>query len=890
MLSLIATSRTFAKQRLQRRRIVLAGGIALLALAATALRGGAQGTAIAQVPGVNAHCTVPAGEKPWMNTGQTPTCRALEALAAMTEDEKLAFRGSLPRLGLNNGGGSDGPSGIAGGGGRNGAPPPPRSLGVTLFPSEQILAATWDRSLAKRYGQALGEEVAGKGSNVMVSPTIVLMRGWHWGRAAESFGEDPYLTAEMLVPELQEIQGHKAISVLKHFVVDGQEMFRPRVSAVVSERALQEIYFPAWKAAVQRAGLGAVFCESNRVNGLNPCESPDLVGRLREWGFDGYIRPEPGFDPVRAIKAGTDEVQGPAFQAAIQSGAVPASKLDETVLHHLVPNFRLGIYDAPASGKPENAVSTPEHQRLAVEVGTAGTVLLKNKDHILPFDSRVKTIAVIGDDASANAMLQATNQPVFVEKFVSPLEGIARRAGTTVKINYARGTLGVIASLAAITPDMLKTAGGDSHGLRATFWSGEDWSGEPVGTRTDTTIDLTAAPLPQLQLPAPPAPPAGGPAAGRGAGGPGGGRGGGPRTAYSARWEGTLTPATTGLYRFAISGAGNAALWVNNETIATMKPGAPNPAHGVVRLTAGTPAPIKLDYTTRGGNNPTIRLGWQPPDPSMTAETTKAAKESDVAVVFVGERLGEGTDKQSLNLPGDQDELIATVAKINPRTVVVINTPTPIAMPWLDQVAAVVYAGYPGQSSGDIIAPIVFGDVNPSGKLVVTFPASPQQGPGAAAANYPGLDGQTVARDEGILVGYRYFDSRNQEPLFPFGFGLSYTTFRYGPLKLDAAQDRWTAHVDIANSGSRAGAEVVQLYLGYPAGANEPPRVLKGFEKISLKPGEGKSVSIPLDRDALSVWDDGSKQWTTFPGSYVVSVGSSSRDIRAKTTFTVPPR
>jgi len=178
------------------KKIILAAIAMAWVFAATASRGGAQSAAIAQVPGITATCTVPPGEKPWMVTSQTPTCRALEALAAMTQDEKLAFRGSLPRLGLVNGGGSDGPHGIAGGGGRGGAAPPPRALGVTLFPSEQVLAATWDRSLAKRYGQALGEEVSGKGSNVMVSPTIVLMRGWHWGRAAESFGEDPYLTAE----------------------------------------------------------------------------------------------------------------------------------------------------------------------------------------------------------------------------------------------------------------------------------------------------------------------------------------------------------------------------------------------------------------------------------------------------------------------------------------------------------------------------------------------------------------------------------------------------------------------------------------------------------------------------------------------------------------------
>ena len=453
------------------KKIILAAIAVVWVLAATASRGGAQGAAIAQVPGIKATCTVPAGEKPWMVTSQTPTCRSLEALAAMTPDEKAAFRGSLPRLGLFNGGGTDGPQGIAGAGGRGGAPPAPRALGVTLLPSEHVLAATWDRSLAKRFGEALGEEVNGKGSNIMISPTIVLMRGWRWGRAAESFGEDPYLTTELLVPELQEIQGHKIISILKHYVTDGQEMFRPRVSATVSERALQEVYFPAWKAAVQRAGLGAVFCESNRTNGLNPCEDGDMLGRLRAWGFDGFVRPEPGLDNIKGIAAGTDEIPAAVWLSALQSGQANMTQLDLTVMHHLLPNFRLGIYDAPGTGKPENTVSTPAHQQLAVEVGTAGTVLLKNKGNVLPLDaSRVKSIAIIGDDAGPNVMVQATNQSVYLEHFVSPLDGITKRAGTAMKVTYAKGTAGITAVLPPIS-------GLQGQGFSATFWPTEDWTG-----------------------------------------------------------------------------------------------------------------------------------------------------------------------------------------------------------------------------------------------------------------------------------------------------------------------------------------------------------------------------------------------------------------------------
>jgi beta-glucosidase len=267
------------------------------------------------------------------------------------------------------------------------------------------------------------------------------------------------------------------------------------------------------------------------------------------------------------------------------------------------------------------------------------------------------------------------------------------------------------------------------------------------------------------------------------------------------------------------------------------------------------------------------------------AKAAAAAKQSDIAIVFAAEQLGEGMDKVTLPLPGDQDALIQAVAQANPRTIVVLHNSNPVSMPWLDQVAAVVEAFYPGQEAGSSIARLLFGDVNPSGKLAMTFPANERQGPGASFLDYPG-DGMTVDYSEGVLVGYRWYDAKNQQPLFPFGFGLSYTTFRYSDLQVEQkGGEQVTVTVRVTNAGKREGAEVVQLYLGSPAAAEEPPKQLKGFAKVWLKPGESKVVTMPMNKDNLSGWDEENHSWRVYPGTYSVMVGSSSRDIRLKGAF-----
>ncbi len=861
---------------------------------------------VARIPGIDpGPCSPGPEERPWLNPDQSPGCRALEAIAGMTLEEKLAElggitgRGANKRLGLTAGGGSDGPNGIA----TMGTSPSDRGRNVTAFANAVTLAATWDRNLAGEFGRAIGEEFAGKGSNSVLGPTVNIMRTWRWGRNGETFSEDPYLTAEMAVEEIRALNAQKVLTVLKHYAGNNQENTRcgvipdnAGVDARITEKALHEIYLPAFKAAVQRAGTGGIMCSYNQVNGKFACNHPELLGLLRAWGFDGFIAPDAAFaqrDPLTAALAGVTRVSGREIGNYIKEGKLQAADLDRMLYHNLTPYFRLGIYDAPSKGRPDADVSTAAHRVLARKVAEEGAVLLKNAAGALPIDSsRVKSIAVIGDDAGPNVTIGLTGSArVHATRVSAPLDAITARAGSGIRVTYARGTAGV-GPLASIPADALKPASGEGRGLTASYFNGADATGIPVVSRLEPgTWDVANPPAEYfgaLGLPVPAAPGA------KPAAGPGGAPGSGSaprRTAWSARWTGSLIPPVTGDYVFSVTGSGTAQLYVDHEpVVAMMRADFGQTVQGTIFLKAGRAVPLELKYSNASSIlGPGLSLGWQPPDPGMLAQAVEAARNADVAIVFAAERLGEGQDKVTLALPGDQDKLIEAVARANPRTVVVLHTSNPVSMPWLDKVAAVVEAFYPGQEAGSSIARLLFGDANPSGKLAMTFPANEHQGPGASFLEYPG-DGMTVNYAEGVLVGYRYYDAKEQEPLFPFGHGLSYTTFGYRDLRVEKTGDASAAvRVRVTNTGPREGAEVVQLYLGFPAAAEEPPRQLKGFEKVSLKPGESRVVTLALDAASFSAWDAESGAWRVFPGAYSIMVGSSSRDIRLKGAFDMLP-
>lgn len=873
-------------------------------------------------------CKTPAGDRPWTDTTQTPECRAAFALAAMTSDEKVAFRGTNERLGLVSPGGSDGPNGVIGGGFAVDQTPVTqgRSFNVTAFPTVITLGATWDRELAKKFGEAVGEEFHGKGMTSVTGPTINLLRTWRWGRSAETFGEDPFHISELVVPEILGIQSRKVIAVAKHFAGNNQENTRvgifpdnAGIDERITEKALFEIYFPHFRAAASRAHNGAIMCAYNQVNGVFSCNNKWMIDQLRSWGFDGYIVPDAAYalrSVEAAARAGVDNVNAIELGDLVKAGKLPASTIDAIAMHYLVPRFRLGIYDDTTRGNADANVSTPEHVALARDIAAQGAVLLKNKGDLLPLQSpgdrvprgghEVRSIAVIGDDAGPHVTVMETGSAhVYVDpaRLKTPLDGIKARAGSAIAIAYAEGTRG-IGRLPAIPSTAVRSTSGQP-GFDGVYWTNGRFSGAPAFTRVDQTIDFAAAP-PEVVAAAPgqggtppgrgDAPPAGRGEASAGAPGQGGrgrgaGGGRGARPNWSAKWTGTLTPPSSGTYRFSIAGGGTAQLYVDNRVVASiMRADFGMVAHGTIDLAGGRSVPIELKFSNDSNlTGQLLRLGWAPPEPALINDAVAAAKKADVAVVFAAELEGEGYDKRTLALPADQNALIDAVASANPRTVVVLHTSNPVAMPWIDKVASVIEAWYPGQEAGPSIASVLFGDVNPSGKLPMTFPVDEHQGPATSWMEYPG-DGYTANFNEGVLVGYRWYDAKGQQPLFPFGHGLSYTTFRYSDLQAKSAADSATVSVRVTNSGSRAGAEVAQLYLVYPAAAQEPPRVLKGFDKVMLKPGESRVVTFALDKDTLSAWDEASHAWKLYPGTYTAHVGSSSRDTRVMGAFAIVAR
>jgi beta-glucosidase len=824
-----------------------------------------------------------------MNTRLSPEQRAGLLVGQMTLDEKIAmvhgagypqppngagYAGVVPanaRLGIPALYLADSPVGVGNG-----------STQVTQWADTSALASTWDTSLASAYGSAYGAEQAGKGHNIALMPTINPVRLPLWGRAPETFSEDPYLTGAQAVPEIRAVQGKHVIATTKHFVANNQEILRSHINVVAAQRTLEEIYFPAFKMAVQQGKTGAIMCSYNRVNGTYACENAqNLTDTLRDaWNFDGLVMSDWGalHSTVKAARSGLDlEMPGVAdennlspldqlfggqyfgsrLKAAVLNGSVPESTLDAMVTHILTAMFRIGLFDhplpAPADVKTA-VVSTPAHQALSTKIATNGSVLLKNSRSLLPLSTgTVRSIAVIGDAASEHPQTAAGGSATVLpsQPVVTPLAGITARAGAGVHVTHARGTLGVTGPLTAVPA----TAFGS--GLTVQYFASNDLSGTPFATGTVPNLDYTGAPAAVAGHPV-----------------------------WSARYTGTLTAPATGDYRFSLSGGGNVRVWVDGTPVVSFAPMHEPNSYGLARITAGahtirveiTPFQATLVTVDAFAVTAGLHLGWQPQENLMVDEAATAAHAADVAVVVVSVPAAEGMDRSSLALPGDQDRLISAVAAANPHTIVVLNSSSAVTMPWLGSVGAAVEAWYPGQTSGTALAQVLFGDVNPSGKLPVTFPASDGQMPARSTVEYPG-DGDDVYYSEGLLVGYRWYDATGRTPLFPFGYGLSYTSFRMSNLAVTRHGGRLIAKVTVKNSGRRTGAQVVQLYAGSPASAKEPPRRLEAYVKVSLAPGQSRRVTLSFAVSSLASWDNPDTGWVLHRGTYRVYVGDSSRSL-----------
>ena len=823
-------------------------------------------------------------QQPWRDPSQPAEVRADELLSALTGDEKIQLAlgnfAALQSFGVPTLTNDDGPDGV-------------RNPGTTALPSGQDLAAGFNGSLAYSYGQVAGSEARGEGFSDWLGPAVDIARTPLAGRQPEAEGEDPFLAGNTSASVVLGAKSQHIIATLKHYTAYNQDWGRigfeiapspftrgPGTNDLVSERALQEIYEAPFRTAVQQGGLDSLMCSYNQINGLPSCQNPTTLGDIKNGtGFDGFVVPDFGFavrDPLAAALAGVDLPALPGGGSGgltadnFTSGQIPAARLDDIDRRILFAIFDSGLFDDPLPATPSTEVSTPAHQQVATDVAEAGTVLLKNDGHVLPLSGHRRSIALIGPTGDDAVFVTggSASVPLAPGQAITPLQGITTRAASAGDtVTAVQGSAGDVASPTLVPGSALTPSSGSGPGLEGTYWSNGDFSGAPTLSRVDPTVDLSAAPAETGAL-------------------------------WSAKWTGTLTPPETGLYRFSLAESGIATLKIAGQTFgpayreATQFLIGPHYVlQGTVRLTAGQPVPVEIDYSSISGLfSQEIHFGWQTPDQSGIPAAVAAARKADVAIVFANDAQGEGMDRTSLALPGDQDQLIDAVAGANRHTVVVLNTGGPVLMPWLHDVDGVLEAWYPGQQFGDAIAAVLFGDANPGGRLPVTFPASDAQGPAPATQpqHYPGVDG-VEHYDEGLDVGYRWYDATGQRPLFPFGYGLSYEQFQVSQVFTGYVARRGEAFVvaRVRNASSRPGPTTVELYLESPPAAGEPPKQLKGYTNLTLGPGQSRLVVFRLKPRDLAYYDQSTGRWAIAPGRYTALVGTSSTDLDHAARFTV---
>jgi len=774
---------------------------------------------------------------------------------------------------------TDGPNGARGAGSLTGG------VKTTCFPAEISMASSWNTELVERVGQALADETKMKGAQVLLGPTVNIQRSPLGGRNFECFSEDPYLSARLAVAYITGLQHEGVGASIKHYVCNDEEFERFSLSSEVRERALREIYLQPFEAAVREARPWTVMAAYNLVNGVAASESPYLLTEIlrEEWGFDGAVVSD-WFESVKStaasVNAGLDlEMPAPRWRgekllAAVERGEVAETTIDTSVRRLLLLLDKAGLFEHPQSGE-EQAIDLPERRALVREAAAEGIVLLKNEGQALPLEpQQIKKIAVIGPNARVAQITGGGSAQVNAHYAVTPLEGVVAKVGERVQVDYEQGCTNYRLLPLLDTSLLLAGTQGNAHGLAVEYFNNGDLSGNPINRETQPTTDLMWFSFPEGIDP----------------------------QRFSARASGRFTPADTGSYTFSLVSAGLSRLFLDGREIienwAQQIPGTEyfglgsTEVQAVVSLEAGHEYLLTLEFArSETALLAAVRLGVLPPVPTDAIErAARLAADSDVAIVcvgFGGEWQSEGFDRPDMELPGRQNELVKQVAAANPRTIVVLNTGSPITMPWLHQVAAVIQAWYPGQECGNAIADVLFGDVVPSGKLPQTFPVCVEDNP--AYLNFPGENGK-VYYGEGLFVGYRYYDKKRVAPLFPFGFGLSYTTFSYSPLRLGSQEispdDTLQVSVDVTNTGERAGKEVVQLYVrDEQARLQRPEKELKGFAKVHLEPGECKTVTLSIGRSALAYYDDQKRQWVAEAGTFEVLVGASSQDIRVTATF-----
>ena len=740
------------------------------------------------------------------------------------------------------------------------------------------LAATWDLELAQRMGAVIGQDARARGIHFMLGPGVNIYRAPMCGRNFEYFSEDPFLASRTAVAYIKGIQSQGVSATIKHFMGNNQEYDRHNSDSIIDERTMREIYLPTFEAAVREAHVGAIMDSYNLTNGLHMTQNGYLNADVakKEWGFDGIIMSDwdATYDGVAAANGGLDlEMPSGKFMnratllPAVKSGQVSEATIDDKVRRILGTAIRFGWFD-----REQTDLSIPllneAGGKVALEASRSGMVLLKNDGNLLPLDkAKIKSIAVIGPDAYPAQVVGGGSAGVRPFTAVSYLEGLARYVGDKTTVYYEQG-IPLLAEMAEATSFSIDV-GGKQAGLRAEIFSNPTLSGEPAVRRTDQHVNF-----------------------GRFLGD------GVKENEISARWTGYFTPSAPGDHLLFVQGSGEEGgarvyfddkLVINNweQSYARL-----SQVH--MKLAAGAHK-IQLEYFVHGTwDDPVVRFGILRPESAVTAAAKTLASRSDAVVVAVGfdpTSESEGSDR-TFQLPPGQDELIQQLAAANKNTIVVVTSGGAVDMErWLDHVPALFEAWYPGQDGGTALAQLVFGEFVPSGKLPVSFERRWEDN-AVHDTYYPKGAEKKVVYAEGLFLGYRHFDKAEVKPEFPFGFGLSYTTFAYKNLSVSSARSGdqlVTVSFDVTNTGHRAAAEVAEVYVGEPhATVPRPVKELKGFTKVQLNAGETRRVSVTLDRRAFAYYNVKNHDWTVDAGEFNVYVGSSSARIELTAKITRP--
>ncbi len=854
---------------------------------------------------------------PWLEAaidrGESPAQLAQTVLERMTVTEKVAeialvgsgdrenVNAGVPRLCIPPLTLQDGPQGLAFG-----------AEHVTQLPAPLGVAATFDTGIAHTYGEVQGSEATGQGVDVVQGPTLNIDRVPQSGRTYEGFGEDPTLVTAMGVADIQGIQETGAMAMAKHFAVYNQETDRSVLNDAVSQRALEELYFPPFKAAVTEAHVSTVMCAYPRLNGTFQCQNGALLGQLEQWGFTGFVRSDLGsvHDPLAAITAGTDLIKPARVDRLVPLVGQPGltvSAVDAAVARVLTAMFAHGLVGRSDSGSPDSVVDSPAHAAFALTAAERSAVLLKDHGGILPLavphplggghrgrrqlgsghdrlrqlpGARTLHFHPAGGHKPAGGiddhghLLQRGEQhqaaPPISSAYLTPVSGVGHGLTLTLTQTGAPGS-SPVQSVEPTVDASIRTHTSISQVL-------------PGLIRPPSVERRPRAILPSRLLPL----------------------SGPTRTTRSsvvlppgwsdasASWTGTLTPPRTGLYSLSLQGDGQAQLTLDGKPAVS---DTLNHALGrwsqTVPLVAGHPYQVRLDWEPVDATNfsgqslvvpSALTLGWRFVSDDIAAAAA-AARAAEVAVVFAGDFSSEAFDRPSLSLPGDENALIAAVAAANPRTVVVLNTGGPVLMPWLSQVAGVIEDWYPGEQAGAAIAQLLYGDVDPAGRLPVTFPTSDATAAVNSPAQWPGID-LTADYTEGLEVGYRYDHATGTQPLFPFGYGLAYTRFGLGRLGVRRTRSGYSLTVRVSNRGSVSGTDIPQAYLTYPAAAGEPPAQLVAFVPVTLAPGQSRTVTLSVPASAFQAYLNGA--WSTPAGTYTLSVGESSANLPLTASVPAP--